>query len=214
MFPDESAVIDLTRPIESSMPVYPADPPVDITAHADIETDGYRVSTVTLGTHTGTHIDAPSHTEPDGESMETFTPRELQFSAHIVDCRSFEANTLIDPSVLPPLTDSATTIDLIIFHTGWEDAWGTSQMTDYPALAPQTAEQCAAAGVAVATDAMSPDPTGDGGVPAHHALLGAGLPIIENICNLASLPNETAEVLVCPLRIDADGAPARVIAWS
>jgi|APHM01.1.fsa_nt_gi Predicted metal-dependent hydrolase len=214
MVPDESTVIDLTRPIESSMPVYPADPPVDITTQTNIETDGYRVSTLSLGTHTGTHIDAPSHTEPEGESMETFSLRELRFHAHVVDCRSFEANTLIDPSVLPPLTDPATAIELIIFHTGWADAWGTSDMTDHPALAPQTAKQCAAADVAVATDAMSPDLTGEGAVPAHHALLGAGLPIIENVCNLTALPSETVEVLVCPLRIDADGAPARVIAWS
>ncbi|ERG95098.1 cyclase family protein [Haloquadratum walsbyi] len=214
MFPDESELIDLTRKIESSMPVYPEDPPVNVEMHADIATDGYRVSTLKFGTHTGTHIDAPSHTEPDGESIETFTPDELRFNAHIVDCRSFEANTLIDPSVLPPLTDPATAIELIIFHTGWADAWGTPQMVDHPALAPQTAKKCASADVAIAIDTISPDPTGEETVPAHHALLGAGLPIIENICNITSLPDDTVELLVCPLRVDADGAPARVIAWS
>jgi kynurenine formamidase len=48
-------------------------------------------------------------------------------------------------------------------------------------------------------------------VPAHHALLGEGLPIVENLRNLGALPNRFT-LHAYPLRLDADGAPVRAVA--
>ena len=64
-----------------------------------------------------------------------------------------------------------------------------------------------------ATDALSPDPSDrETDLPAHRALCGAGLPIVENVRNLDALPADSFELLAFPLRVDADGAPARVVA--
>ena len=54
-------VIDLTQPMKEGMPVYPGDPLFRTRPVADHETDGYRVTELSLGTHTGTHIDFPYH---------------------------------------------------------------------------------------------------------------------------------------------------------
>jgi kynurenine formamidase len=84
-------------------------------------------------------------------------------------------------------------------------------MTDHPSLAPETARLCADRGLSVATDALSPDPTGGGGVPAHRAILGAGGLIVENLCHLDAVPDRF-ELLAFPIRLDGDGAPVRALA--
>ena len=63
-------IIDLSAPIYSGMPVYPGDPEVEFTASRTIETDGWAVMRMSLGTHTGTHVDAFSHMVADGESID------------------------------------------------------------------------------------------------------------------------------------------------
>ncbi|WP_275264650.1 cyclase family protein [Halobellus captivus] len=207
--------VDLTRPIESGMPVYPGDPPVIVEPHATHGDDGYRVSRLGLGSHTGTHVDAPAHVDPAGATLDSFGPGDLRFTARVVDCRDVGAGEAIAPSVVDGLrgTGSRTDLDALVFRTGWADEWGTDRMLEHPFLAAETARLCADAGVAVATDALSPDPSDrETDHPAHRALLGAGLPIVENVCNLDALPDGSFELLAFPLRIDADGAPARVVA--
>jgi kynurenine formamidase len=232
--PADDRLVDLTRPIEPGMPTYPGDPDVAIEPHATHAADGYRVSGLSLGTHTGTHIDAPAHVDPDGATLGAFGPEDLRLTARVVDCRGVGAGEPIEPGALTGAGgDSALDdVDALVFDTGWADEWGTERMTAHPFLAPETARRCAAAGVAVVTDALSPDPSdadalnpdpsdadaaaasGNGGhdLPAHRALLGAGLPIVENVCALDALPAGAFELLVFPLKIDADGAPARVVA--
>jgi kynurenine formamidase len=202
-----AALYDLTRRVETGMPTYPGDPEASVEPHATFEGSGYRVSRLELGTHTGTHVDAPAHTEADGRTLDAFDVEDFRFDARLVDCRDVDAGGLIRPDALPD-DDGA---DLLVFRTGWEDEWGTARMTDHPALAPETARDCARRGVSVATDALSPDPTGGDGVPAHHAVLGAGGLILENLCNLDAVSDRFA-LLAFPLRVDADGAPARVVA--
>lgn len=203
-------LIDLTRPIESGMPTYPGDPEVTVEPHAQFETDGYRVSRLEFGTHTGTHVDAPAHTERDGRTLDSYSVEELRMAARVVDCRDVGAGGEITPAYLPQ-EDSA--IDCLVFRTGWESEWGTEQMTSHPSLSAETARRCADQGWSVAIDALSPDPTGGDAIPVHHAILGVGLLIIENLCGLADLPSdEPFTLFVFPLRVDADGAPARVVA--
>ncbi|KAB1198761.1 MULTISPECIES: cyclase family protein [Haloferax] len=204
-------LVDLTRRVESGMPTYPGDPPVSVESHADFDADGYRVSRLELGSHAGTHVDAPAHTEPDGATLDTFSVEELRVSARLVDCRDVGANELVGPDAVP--TDLDPSVQCLVFRTGWEDEWGTDRMADHPALAPETGSVCAERGLSVAIDALSPDPTGGSEVPVHHAILGAGRFIVENLCGLDVLPTDRPfELFVMPLRVDADGAPARVVA--
>jgi kynurenine formamidase len=65
-------VYDLTHFVETGMPTYPGDPSVAVTPHATHATDGYRVSAVSVGSHTGTHVDAPAHTDPDGRTLDSY----------------------------------------------------------------------------------------------------------------------------------------------
>ncbi len=202
---------DCTHPIESGMPVYPGDPAVSVEPAATQERDGYRVSELRLGTHAGTHVDAPSHTEPDGKTLGAYPVERFRFDARVVDVRGYGAREAIPPSAVPE-----TDADGLLFHTGWDEHWGTERYVDHPYLAPATARRCADEDFDVGLDTLNPDPTEPRGeepegVPAHRALLGNECLVVENLRGLARLP-ECVTFSVYPLAVDADGAPVRAVA--
>ncbi|WP_313690773.1 cyclase family protein [Halorarum halobium] len=220
------ALHDLTRPIEDGMATYPDDPSVAVSPHARMDADGYRVSELRLGTHAGTHVDAPSHVLAGGASLGEFDPEAFRFDAHVVDVSDLGARAEIPAEAVP-----ATTADLVLFYTGWAAHWGTDRYRAHPYLSRRAAERCAGRGLAVGLDCFGPDPTPlapgfvvetdrdddaepdlDGyGTPAHRALLEKGCLILENLVELDGLP-ERCSVTAHPLSVDADGAPARVVA--
>jgi len=204
---------DLSQDLASGQP-YPGDPPASVTPHATMAQDGYRVAELACSTHSGTHVDAPSHLREDGASLGDFDVADFHFDARVVDCTDFGQREPI-PAERVPDTDA----DLLLLHTGFAARWGADDYFDHPYLSAAAAERCARQGCAVGLDAPSVDPTptanasGDeqSGYPAHHALLGANLVILENLTNLAGLPARVT-VHAYPLPVDADGAPARVVA--
>lgn len=202
---------DLTQPITEQMSTYPGDPPVRVTPTATVERDGYAVRRLELGSHTGTHVDAPAHVFADGRTLAEYEPARFVFDARLVDCTELGAREAIGPARVP---DGSA--DCVVFRTGWDAHWGTDRYADHPYLSPAAARRCGERGLAVATDTLSPDPTGAGaadepdGVPAHRAVLGADRPIVENLTNLESLP-ERFELRVVPLALGGDGAPTRAV---
>lgn len=209
-------MFDLTHPVETGLPTYPGDPPVEVTPHATHAADGYRVSAVSLGSHAGTHVDAPAHTEPDGRTLDTFRPSAFAFDALRVDCRDLAARDPVPPDRVPDAD-----ADCVVFWTGWDRHWGTDRYGDHPYLAPETARGCVDRGYAVALDTPSPDPTPTEnaradepeGLPAHGALLGSDLLVVENLTGLGAAP-ERFELLALPLALRGDGAPVRAVGRS
>jgi len=77
----EKEIIDLTRSLDQDLEIYSAgkyeDPKLTLKPWASLREEGFRVSQVSLGTQTGTHIDAPSHFTEDGATLEQFPVRGL-----------------------------------------------------------------------------------------------------------------------------------------
>lgn len=63
-------VIDLSLPLYSGMPVYPGDPEVTIEVAHTLEQHTWELRRLTLGSHTGTHVDAFSHMHAGGKTLE------------------------------------------------------------------------------------------------------------------------------------------------
>jgi len=63
-------IVDLSQAIYSRMNVHPGDPEVEVVRTGSYEVDGWIVRRITLGSHTGTHVDAFSHMDEDGESLD------------------------------------------------------------------------------------------------------------------------------------------------
>lgn len=204
---------DLSHDLASGLP-YPGDPPASVTPHAAFDEDGYRVAEIACSTHSGTHVDAPAHLLADGATLGDYGVGTFEFDAHLVDCTDYGAREAI-PADRVPETDA----DLVAFRTGWSSRWGDQRYFDHPYLAAAAAARCADAGCHVGVDAPSVDPSpseraDDGeptGYPAHHALLGDGRLILENLTDLEGLPERFA-LRAYPLPVDADGAPVRAVA--
>lgn len=204
---------DLSQPIETGMPTYPGDPSASVEPAATYPEDGCRVRALACGSHTGTHVDAPSHTEADGRTLDAYNLDRFVLDAVRVDCRDLGAREAI-PADRVPSGDA----DCAVFWTDWDEYWGESAYLDHPYLSVEAAERCAARGLAVATDTLNPDPTptenaGDDepdGFAVHHALLGEDCLIFENLTNLGAV-SDRFELRAYPLKLGGDGAPVRAV---
>lgn len=207
--------LDLTRTLESGMQVFPGDPEVSLERAASMPEDGYRVLSLSCGSHTGTHVDAPSHTESDGATIGEIPIDRFALDGFRVDCTDLAPRDPIGPGKLPEVD-----ADVLVIQTGWADRWGESAYLDHPYLTPEAADFCVDQGYDVATDTLNPDPTPTDraepteptGFPVHHRLLGNGKLIFENLSHLDGLPNRF-ELLAYPMKLgDSDGAPVRAFA--
>jgi arylformamidase len=98
--PDEEGWIDISVPLRSGMVHWPDNPPVRIERMLDMERDDVaNVSTISLGSHTGTHMDAPSHLGRGAEGMD-----RMPLDATIGRARMIEIQDLISikPAELAP----------------------------------------------------------------------------------------------------------------
>lgn len=208
-------MFDLSQPIETGMQTFPGDPAVKLSPAATFESDGYRVTELGCGSHTGTHVDAPSHTEADGKRLDSYPIERFVMRTVRLDCRDLSPREPIPPGRVP-----AVDADCVVFHTGWDDHWGTDRYRDHPYLAPRTASRCAKLGYDVGLDALNPDPTPSPrasedeptGFQAHHELLGNDCLIVENLTGLAAPPSPF-ELRAYPLPVGGDGAPVRAVGF-
>mgnify|MGYP006292854713 CR=1 FL=1 len=171
---------DLSHSLDAAGSVYPGDPAVSVTPHATHEGDGYRVHALELGTHSGTHVDAPSHLLADGRDLDEFDLSTFAFDAVRIDCTEYGARepigkdavaeALSDAAAGPPTdTDTGTPTgavdgtptgaDLAVVHTGWSAHWGTDRYFDHPYLSADAAAWLAEAGLHVGVDTPNVDPT-------------------------------------------------------
>lgn len=197
------------------MPVYPGDPTVSVRAALTVSRDGVDVAEVRMGSHTGTHVDAPSHTVPGGRTMKDVALDELVGEALVLHVPGLADGEVYDwarleraaeslPSSLPPI---------VIIDTGWARWFGEERRLRHPALDPGAARELVSRGMRVlAVDTLSPDPTGGDAFPVHDAVLGADRLIVENLRGLEGLPARVS-VGFFPLRLGGDGAPVRAVAF-
>ncbi|EMA45140.1 cyclase family protein [Halobiforma nitratireducens] len=216
---------DLSHPIESGMQTFPGDPPVNVSQAATVPEDGVEVKELCCGSHTGTHIDAPCHTEPDGDALEDRPVGEYVFDARFVDVAPCEPRERIDSEAIVDALAVEDPPEVLVIRTGYDAHWNSDAYRDHPYLAPEVASRLRAAGCGVAIDTLNPDPTPSpsstepspaddepDGVPVHRELLGRDLPILENLTALEGLPDRfTLYAFPLPLRA-GDGAPVRAVA--
>jgi arylformamidase len=66
-----SKYIDVTIPISQDMAIFRGDPPVELDAVSSVKKgDPCNVTGICMGSHTGTHVDAPSHFFSSGKTVD------------------------------------------------------------------------------------------------------------------------------------------------
>lgn len=207
-------IIDLTHLVNSEMPVFPGTKPPIFEPANTLETDGFIETRVTLYSHTGTHLDAPSHMIPGGLSLDKFGVESFIGQAVLVDLTKI-ASEIIGIDHLAPFKDLIEQADFLVLHTGWTQHWGTDNyFKDYPVISTEAAEWLLPFKLmGIGLDTISADHFQSTSFPVHHILFKRGLLVIENLTNL-HLIKETSFLFSClPLKTkDADGSPVRAVA--
>jgi kynurenine formamidase len=224
-------IIDLTHPLTAQTPVYPSDPPFLSTPHATHQRDGYAVHHLSLGTHTGTHLDAPFHFHASGADVGRLPIESVFGGFHIVDLEELglgEREKIPWEAIEPRLPADLTENTIVLIHTSWGSRL-TDYCTSHPYLCPTIAQNLLSRGISVVgVDTPSPDETpradgstrGGDGFAFHERFLGCGGVIVENLANLGELIKAVREeegkwiVSLVPLKLDGlDGSPIRAFAF-
>ncbi len=210
---DVLQLIDLTHLITNEMPLFPGSPPPEIRQVTSVAQEGYRVSTIQMNYHIGTHVDAPAHMLEDGATLAEMAIDRFYGRALLLDLTACKAQI-----TLREIEKKAAAIaqaEYLLLKTGWSRYWGSAAYyRDFPCLTLEAAQrltQFSLKGVGI--DAISIDAIDSTTYPVHHILLGAGLLVVENLTRLDAIPAEECQFFALPLRIEgADGSPVRASA--
>ncbi len=206
-------VVDLTHPLTPGPPIFAGDPAVALELARTHEADGYQVTAISLGSHSGTHLDAPRHFFADGATLDSYPADRLVRPGWVVDVRPHESPT---PAGEQPVYElpgiGAELLAQRLAGVRLEPGGFLLLWTGGALLSGDTASLLLATGAGlVGTDAPGLD---DEPYPLHLALLGEGVLLAENLASLDKLDPGPVMCAFLPLAIPhADGAPVRAVAW-
>jgi len=213
--------VDLTFPIEEGMTTFPVHwhPFVEITQLGRHGIENRETRKIVLGTHTGTHCDAPSHFIPGGETVDSIPPERFIGPALLLDCSDLDDLHEIGQDELKERMGQHRPERLIIRYD-WSRHFGAMKYySDIPFLSEEAAQWLVEIGVRlVGMDTPMPDNPKHGwgcdvDSPIHKILLGNGVVLVEYMTNLDQVPPGIFELIVLPLKVlNGDGAPVRCIA--
>mgnify|MGYP001155128693 CR=1 FL=1 len=192
----KNKVYDISTTISRNMAIYPGDISPKITVQQDYSKDGCRVSKLTLGSHTGTHVDAPKHFLKDGLAIDEVSIDTLLGPARVIE---------VSPGIIKKkdIPQDLKSGEILLFKTkdNSESCYIDDKVADYLIYTGIKALGCDSLSI------ESPEGTGI----VHQKLLSKPVIIIEGL-DLKSVPPGNYFFVCLPLKIKGcDGAPARAI---
>ena len=204
------SIYDISVPIANGGLVYPGNPPIGITPQQEVSKGASaNVSLLSLGSHTGTHVDAPKHFFDDGVGVDALA-----------------LDILMGPAVLIAVGDDVMAVgekelrlhelakhSRVLIRTRNSSFIRNSEFVkDYTYLAPDGAAYLVSLGVKlVGVDYLSVEQFHSGHHRTHRTLLEKGVIIVEGL-DLSAPAMGPYELRVLPLRLAGlDGAPARAV---
>ena len=223
-------IIDLSHTIHNDIMIYPGDPVPSIGRGLIHEEDYCHVDVLTLGSHTGTHIDAPYHFLARGKKIDELPVERFVGEGVLIDVSAKPDRALIEPEDIAPYQNQIANGNFVILKTGRDKYFGESKYYVHPYLSPDGARLLVKLGAAlVGVDALNIDPTyqeavdlespvndlpdeNEYGYPVHDILLGNDILIVENLCNLDKIRQVKGVYSFLPLKLkDSDGSPIRAV---
>lgn len=222
-------VVDLTHTLEPDIPFFPGGAPFATEPLATIEANGYYSQRLTLGEHTGTHIDAAAHFVAGGATVDRIPESALFGPAAVVDISGAVAQSVdyslsqADLMAWEQKYGPLSARHIVLVRTGWSERWPKEEryrnadaqgVMHFPGISVEASIYLADKGVrGLGIDTLSTDPGTSTTYDQHKTFLARGGYQIENLDNLEALPATGAWVVVAPLAVaGGSGAPARVIA--
>ncbi len=190
-------LIDITLTLNQKTKIYPGDPAFNIKKVYFAEKDGFNLSALSLGTHTGTHIDAPMHFFNNKKGCADLDLKYLITNSLAADVSGLK---LIDEKFL--LSLNLKNINSVLFKTSGKNIYLTKSGAEY--LIEKKI-------LIVGTDNMDIEDEADNTFPVHKTLLFNNTIILENI-DLSNISAGKYKLYCFPLKIEnADGSPVRAV---
>jgi arylformamidase len=198
---------DLSPTIRPETPVWPGDTPFSSRLTLALaKGDAVNLSAITTTPHLGSHLDAPLHIEPRGESF-----AELPLDPYLGPCRVHKVPPVarLEPRHVEGL-DLGNPRRLLFKTESLADRRGFHER--FTALSPELAHLLAELGLLlVGLDTPSVDPFDSPGLDAHHALARGGVAILEGLV-LDGVPEGVYELIALPLKLAGlDASPVRAV---
>ena len=204
-------LIDVSHEVGDGVVTYPGLPaPIvcdflsreESTSHYSAGTT-FQIGRIDLVANTGTYVDSPFHRFEDGADLAELDLAKLaDVAGLVVDARG--KGRALGPELFDglPLTDCA-----VLVRTGWDRHWATPAYAEgHPYLTGAAAELLVRSRPSlVGIDSLNIDDIDDGTRPVHTLLLGAGIPIVEHLCNLADLPASNFRFHAVPVKFRGVG---------
>lgn len=198
-------IIDISLPLDRGTPIYPNNPPLTITSHQGEFTAH---SVISMGSHTGTHIDTPRHVSAERDGLESYSLSQFVGRAIVVDATASQEKITTQDIAGVNIRRG----DRVLFKTK-NSARGFKEFySDYVYLDGDCAEYLKDVGVLlVGIDALSIKQRGGADQRPHTTLLEHNIVVLEGIDLNHVEPGEY--ILAClPMRFThIDGAPARAV---
>ena len=197
-------LIELSHVIEAGMVTYPGLPGPHVGEHLSFDESRsqyapgteFSIGKVIMVSNTGTYLDTPAHRHRKGHDLSGLALEKCANLPTLV-IRANESGP-IDADLIPTaeVADSA-----VLFHTGWDRHWRSEHYGDasHPHLTEAAAELLVGRKAAVVgIDSVNIDGTTTGERPAHTQLLAAGIPVVEHLTGLGSLPPSGSRFFATP----------------
>jgi arylformamidase len=201
-------VWDVSVPNRADMHSYPGDPTLEQTQIRAIKRgDAANLTHLSLGAHTGTHVDAPAHFIDGAPTLEQVPLDRMVGPAQVLDVRGRAA---VDAAALG---GHDITADIVLFRTDNSERWAKAGFQkDFVYLTRDAAELLLARGVkTIGWDYLSIEQFGSQTFEVHKLLLGRGILIIEGL-DLRGIEPGPYQLACLPLKLEGvDGAPARAV---
>lgn len=219
-------ILDLTLELADGTQTHPAHPRcvvIEFANHAATAPRfrppcmGFASRILMFSDHIGTHVDSPFHFIPTGATIESVPLDRLVGPAICLDVSGKPSDQPVTPSMLEAAERRAGARvrqgDILLVRA-WPGRPTDDGFMEGAGLDREAAEWAVARGVkALGCDLASPDDPRDLTRPVHMILLGQGIPIMEQIAHLETLPAPRFQFVGMPLRIrGATGSPIRAVA--
>lgn len=207
-------IIDLTHTFENGMPAYPGEEPPRLEKIYTYDKDGFQVIRLTTLTHSGTHLDMPSHFYHESATVDKENLSRFAGKGILIDCRGYGKRSNIPLQHIALYENELNLAAFAIIWTGWDQYWGTpGYFADFPVLEKEALQYLAGLNLkGLGFDCASVDPVDSSDFPNHQIILRKNMVMIENLTNLEKLNDQEFIFAAFPLKIkDGDGSPVRAV---
>jgi arylformamidase len=205
-------IYDISIPIKNDMIVYPNNPNTQINKFAEIkEGASSNLTEIIIGSHNGTHLDAPLHSIDNAKSITDLELEKFIGQAFVYDFSFLNSGQGIEIENFKNSREPEEN-EIVLVKTSNSARGFENFYSDFVYLAGGTADYLANKKIKLfGIDYLSVKQKGSNDNRAHNSLLSKNIPILEGI-NLNQVEQGFYDLIALPLKImDCDGSPVRAI---